>query len=234
MKLKALIAEFLGTFCLLFALVGAAVMCQLTPLVGERAGTTTLLIVALAQGLAVAVCGSALGHISGGHFNPAVSLGLAVGKKISFVTMIGYWIAQFAGAIAGTYAVSFAAPVDQFTSANAAAPTLYSYTQSTQGLVLEIIGTFFLVLVVFGTAVDKRGPKVGAWFIGLTLSTMVLAFGPLTGGSMNPARWFGPSLIVGGIQEPLVYFGGPLIGGVLAALVYTQVLAKGEMDDTPA
>lgn len=75
---------------------------------------------------------------------------------------------------------------------------------------------------------------MGAWFIGLTLTTMVLAFGPLTGGSMNPARWFGPSLIVGGIQEPLVYFGGPLIGGVLAALVYTQVLAKGEMDDTPA
>ena len=121
MKLKALIAEFLGTFCLLFALVGAAVMCQLTPLMGERAGTLTLLIVALAQGLAVAVCGSALGHISGGHFNPAVSLGLALGKKISFVTMIGYWIAQFAGAIAGTYAISFAAPPDQFSSANAAA-----------------------------------------------------------------------------------------------------------------
>lgn len=231
MKLKALIAEFVGTFCLLFALVGAAVSCQLTPVTGERAGTITLLIVALAQGLAIAVCGSALGHVSGGHFNPAVSLGMALSKKLSIVSMVGYWIAQFAGAIAGTYAVGFAFPEDAFTSANAAAPALHILTEPTQGLFLEAVGTFFLTLVVFGTAVDKRASKVGAWFIGLTLTTMVLAFGPLTGGSMNPARWLGPSLINSAIEEPLVFFVGPLIGGALAALLYTQILAKGEMDE---
>ncbi|MCC7433229.1 MAG: aquaporin [Methanoregulaceae archaeon] len=234
MKLKALIAEFVGTFCLLFALVGAAVSCQLTPVTGERAGTVTLLIVALAQGLAIAVCGSALGHVSGGHFNPAVSLGMALTKKMGFVSMIGYWIAQFAGAIAGTYAVSFAMPEDAFSSSNAAAPALYILAQPTQGLFLEAVGTFFLTLVVFGTAVDRRASKVGAWFIGLTLTTMVLAFGPVTGGSMNPARWLGPSLINGAIEEPLVFFVGPLIGGALAALLYSQVLAKGEMDEAPA
>jgi MIP family channel proteins len=234
LKLKALIAEFVGTFCLLFALVGAAVSCQLALVTSERAGVTSLFIVALAQGLAIAVCGSALGHVSGGHFNPAVSLGMALTKQMGFVPMIGYWIAQFAGAIAGTFAVSYAMPEDAFTSVNAAAPALHILAQPTQGLVLEIIGTFFLTLVVFGTAVDKRASKMGAWFIGLTLTTMVLAFGPLTGGSMNPARWLGPSLIVGGIEEPLVFFVGPLIGGALAALLYSQVLAKGDMDETPA
>lgn len=230
MKLKALIAEFIGTFCLLFAGVGAAVMCQLTPLTGERAGTVTLLIVALAHGLAIAVCGSALGHISGAHFNPAVSLGLAIGKKIDLVSMVGHWIAQVAGAIAGTYAVKFAAPSDPFESLNAAVPSLYILTQPNQGLLLETIGTFFLVLVVFGTVVDKRATKMGAWFIGLTITTMILTFGPLTGGSVNPVRWFGPSLMNGVFENPLVYVAGPLLGGAVAAVLYMYVLAKGEMD----
>jgi MIP family channel proteins len=228
LKLKALIAEFIGTFCLLFAGVGSAIACD-KELSGV--GPTSLLLVSLAHGLAIAICVSAMGHISGGHFNPAVSLGLAIGKKLDVVSLIGYWIAQLAGAIAGTVLVQFAFPSDIVVSHTSGTPALHLLTQSSQGMILEAVAVFFLVLVVFGTAVDKRGSKTMApWIIGMTITAMMLTLGATTGGSINPARWFGPSMITSMFVNPEVYFLGPLIGGALAALVYTQVLAKGDMD----
>lgn len=231
MKLKALIAEFIGTFCLLFAGVGSIVICDRTL---GAVGPASLAVVALAHGLAIAVCGSALGHVSGGHFNPAVSLGLMIAKKVDVGTMLAYWVAQALGALLGTFAVQFTMPDDIVTTVRLGVPDLHLLTSPTQGLVLEALGTFFLVLVVFGTAVDKRGPKAGAWFIGLTITAMIFTFGPLTGTGINPARWLGPSAMIQSFQNPLVYVVGPMIGAVLAAVLYTQLLAKGEMDEDAA
>lgn len=228
MKLKALVAEFIGTFCLLFAGVGSIVICDRTL---SAVGPASLVVVALAHGLAIAVCGSALGHISGGHFNPAVSLGMLISKQIDVVTMLGYWAAQVVGAIFGTFAVQATMPGDPVISVRLGVPDLHLQTTPTQGMALEAMGTFFLMLVVLGTAVDRRGPKTGAWFIGLTITAMIFTFGPLTGTGINPARWLGPSVMTQGFGNPLVYVVGPLLGAALAALVYTQLLAKGEMDE---
>ncbi len=229
MKLKALIAEFIGTFALLFAGVGAQMACMAAAVGGERTGVSTLLVVALAHGIAIAVCGSALGHISGGHFNPAVSLAMVVAKKLDFLSMIGYWIAQFAGAVVAVILVRATTITDNFDSAMGALPQVSTTIEPMQGAMLEAIGTFFLVLVIFGTAVDKRGPKMGAWFIGLTITAMIFAFGPMTGTAINPARWFGPALQQMFFDNAWVYLVGPFGGAVLAAIIYTMVLApKGD------
>lgn len=235
MKLKALIAEFIGTFALLFAGVGSAMACMAGGAAGEKAGVPSLLIVALAHGLAIAVCGSALGHISGGHFNPAVSLAMVVGKKLDFLSMIGYWIAQLAGSVVAVVVVKSSTLLDNFESANGAVPQVSTIIDPINGFALEAIGTFFLVLVIFGTAVDKRGPKMGAWFIGLTITTMILAFGPMTGTGINPARWFGPALIRSFFDNAWVYTVGPFVGAVVAALLYCRVLApEGVADEATA
>ncbi len=234
MKLNALIAEFIGTFALLFAGVGSAMACMTGAAAGEKAGVPALLIVALAHGLAIAVCGSALGHVSGGHFNPAVSLAMVVGKQLSFVSMIGYWIAQFAGAVVAVFIVKMTTLGDSFESANGAVPQVSAIIDPVHGFLLEAIGTFFLVLVIFGTAVDKRAPKAGAWFIGLTITTMILAFGPMTGTGINPARWFGPALVRAFFDNAWVYTVGPFVGAVVAALLYCKVLAPEGVSDAAA
>lgn len=234
MKPKALIAEFIGTFALLFAGVGSAVMLMAIP---KAEGASVHLMVALAHGLAIAVCGSALGHISGGHFNPAVSFGMMLAKKLKPVDMVGYWLAQFAGAIVAVFVLQFATlgpgVSDFFDTANGGIPSI-RMVSSTAAMVLEALGTFFLMLVVFGTAVDKRGPKVGAWFIGMTITAMIFTFGPVTGCSINPARWFGPALVRSLYIDATTYLVAPLIGAALAALLYKFVLAPEEMADEPS
>lgn len=231
MKLKALIAEFIGTFALLFAGVGSIVMVNfMVP--NEPKSAASLIIVALAHGLAIAVCGSAMGHISGGHFNPAVSLGMAVARKIDFMTMIGYWIAQFAGGIVGTFmvmkAVDSPGAKDYFDTINGGLPEVNALITSSSAMLLEGIGTFFLVLVVLGTCVDRRAAKMGAWYAGLTITMMILTFGPLTGGSINPARWFGPALVRSLLTDLPVYLAGPAVGAILAAIIYAYLLAPEE------
>jgi aquaporin Z len=233
MKPRALIAEFIGTFALLFAGVGSAVMLLAIPNVDD---TSKHLMIALAHGLAIAVCGSALGHISGGHFNPAVSFGMLLAKKIDLKTMLGYWLVQFAGAIVAVVCIKFATTgpgvSDLFDTAIGGIPGI-RMVSTTSAMMLEAIGTFFLMLVVFGTAVDRRGPKAGAWFIGMTITTMIFTFGTVTGGSINPARWLGPAVVQMLFIDAATYIVGPLIGAALAALLYKFVLAPEEMADEP-
>ena len=209
-----LLAEFIGTFALVF--IGVSAICNDAGLVG----------VALAHGLTIAVMVSAMGHISGGHFNPAITLGAFVGKKISLNESIRYVVAQLLGAILAAFLVKIIFPSFAWGSVKLGTPMLSSTTDFGTGVVMELILTFFLVLVVYGTVIDARAPRVGGLFIGLTITLDILAGGPLTGASMNPARAFGPALVGGYWDQHLVYWIGPLLGGALAGFVYPRWLGK--------
>jgi len=216
--MKAYLAEAIGTFALIFIGVGA---------ISNQPYGGDLLAVALAHGLTIAVMVSATGSISGGHLNPAVTFGAWVGNKISTPEALKYGIAQLLGALFAGIAASYV-----FGEVAVLKGTPSLNVSWFQGFSLEAITTFFLVFVVFGTAIDPRGPKIGGLAIGLTITLGILAIGPLTGGAMNPARVFGPALAsrsllsVGAIQEHLVYWCGPLVGGGAAGLLYGRYLIK--------
>lgn len=222
--LKQCVAEGIGTFTLIFIGVGAIYNLGSVP--------GGLLGIALAHGLAIAVMVSATGGISGGHLNPAVTFGLLVGGKIDLGKTIAYWTAQLAGATAagllcvwllGGGAVAGGTPdIPQGGSTPAGIPVV----SVGQAIAVEAVLTFFLVFVVYGSAVDVRAPKIGGLAIGLTVALDILFGGPLTGAAMNPARTFGPALASGHWNNHLVYWIGPLLGGALAGLIYGRFLIK--------
>ncbi len=211
-KLRPCIAEAIGTFALIFVGIGAI-----------KAAGSDLLAVALAQGLTIAVFVSATGHISGGHLNPAVTLGALVGGKIRPADAVLYWISQLLGAWLAALLCLF---LFDRSVVVAGTPQLGVGVDSTKGIVIEAILTFFLVFVVYGTAIDPRGPKIGGLAIGLTVALDILFGGPLTGAAMNPARVFGPALAAGFWSHHLVYWVGPLLGGGVAGLLYGGLLLK--------
>ena len=220
--LKQCVAELIGTFTLIFIGVGAIYNANGTSGMG-------LLGVALAHGLAIAVMVSATGAISGGHLNPAVTLGVYVGGKIDLPKAIAYWISQLVGAtVAGILLVNLLGNDTQSGAQIVAAgtPDLGANVTKMQGVMIEAVLTFFLVFVVYGTAVDARAPKIGGLAIGLTITLDILFGGPLTGAAMNPARTFGPALASAHWNNHLVYWIGPLLGGALAGLVYGRFLIK--------
>jgi aquaporin TIP len=232
--MKLAVAEAIGTFALIFigvlSISGAKIA-------GAPDTLTNLASIGLAHGLTIAVMVAALGAISGGHFNPAVTFGFVLTGRMSPAAGLMYWLAQLAGAsvAAGILAMLFGSgPVSSGT------PDLAPSVGFAAGVVVEAITTFFLVLVVFGTAVDERAPKaVYPLAIGLTVALDIMAAGPLTGAAMNPARTFGPALASGHWTNHLVYWVGPLLGGGLAALVQHFVLmerppAAAEVASTPA
>lgn len=218
MKIQALVAEFVGTFALIF--VGVLTLANLA---GADSGTM-LLGAAFAQGLAIACLVAATAAISGGHLNPAVSLGLFVGKKIDSLTLVTYWAAQCLGAVVAALCAKACLYGDAGVFVKNGTPALGKMTNAPQAMLAEGIATFFLVFVVYGTAVDKRAPKVGGLFIGLTVTMGIFAIGPLTGGALNPARWIGPALVSGSLGNAVVYIAGPLLGGAVAGLLYANVL----------
>jgi MIP family channel proteins len=179
-------AEFIGAFALTFFGVGAIMV-----------GSAGLLGVALAQGLAIGLMVTALGHISGGHFNPAITLGFVVTRRIDPRLAIVYWFNQFAGACVAALLLWWIFPADAIAPTRLGAPILHPAIGNGAGLVLEAIMTAFLVIAVFATAVDPRGAfkAVAGFGIGLVITMDVLAGGPLTGAAMNPARAFGPELV---------------------------------------
>ncbi|MBI3853696.1 MAG: MIP family channel protein [Verrucomicrobia bacterium] len=220
--LKQCVAELIGTFTLIFIGVGAIYNDGSNANVG-------LLGIALAHGLAIAVMVSATGAISGGHLNPAVTLGVYVGGKMDLPKAIAYWISQLVGAtVAGIMLVNLLGNAAQSGAQIVAAgtPDLGANVTKMQGIMIEAVLTFFLVFVVYGTAVDARAPKIGGLAIGLTVALDILFGGPLTGGAMNPARTFGPALASAHWNNHLVYWIGPMLGGALAGLVYGRFLIK--------
>ena len=220
MNTKALVAEFIGTFTLIFIGVGAIAADYLS---GGKLGLTGI---ALAHGLAIAVMVSATAAVSGGHLNPAVTIGLWTAKKIDTANAIGYVFIQCLGAICAAGLIKFVIPAQALAAVGMGTPSLGAGITPSMGLVAEIVLSFFLVFVVYGTGVDTRGPKCGGLFIGLTVALDILMGGPVSGAAMNPARHLGPALLGGGLQHIWIYWLGPIIGGVLAAQIYKTQLEK--------
>src|SRR5580692_4539961 len=221
---QKLTAEFIGTFALIF--FGAGAVCVDMQLRTNATGGIGLLAIALAHGLAIAIMVSALGHISGGHFNPAVTIGFWVTKKLSTLDTLFYWLAQLAGAAA--FLLRAVIPEEVWRSVALGTPELMRDFPSWAGLALEATTTFFLVFVFFATAVDERGAfrAIAGFGIGLTIALGIIVAGPYTGGALNPARAFGPALASHHWLNQLIYWVGPLGGGFLAGLVYDSVFLK--------
>lgn len=211
-QLRPLLAEFIGTFALVFIGIGAI----------KTAGHDVLAI-ALANGLTVAAFASATMHISGGQFNPAVTLGLICGGQMRWIEGVRYWIAQLAGATAAALICFNLFTRDVVVMGT---PQLAIDLNPGQGILVEALLTFFLVFVVYGTAVDRRGRGLAGLAIGATVTLDVLFGGPLTGAAMNPARVFGPALAAGFWKAHHVYWLGPLIGGAAGGLVYRIFMEK--------
>jgi len=206
------VAEFVGAFTLIFIGGGAGIV-----------SGQDIVAVALANGLAIGIMVSNLGHISGGHFNPAITLGFLATRRITIQLAVAYWIAQFLGAIVA------AAILRGFFhhAVICAVPHAPSFGAG-KGFVLELILTFFLVWAVWATAVDPLGAfkSIAGLAIGLTISIDVLMGGPLTGAAMNPARAFGPQLVSGNWGEGWIYYLGPPLGALLAAFVYEYLYLR--------
>ncbi len=217
--MRHFISEFVGTFALVFVGGGAIIVSRMPD------ASVGLVEVALAHGIIYAVMVSALMRISG-HFNPAVTLGFVVTRRINGPMAGIYLAAQLLGAIAAAYALKAGTPDQLFETARGGGQVVAIDITSTQALLLETIATFFLVFVVFGTAVDPKGPNVGGFAIGLTIAAGYLAIGPLTGASMNPARSFGPAFATQIWEGQLIYWLGPLIGGALGALLYDRFFIR--------
>lgn len=218
MNFKAILAEFIGTFALIFVGVGAIAGNYL------NGGSTGLVGIALAHGLTIAVMASATAAISGGHLNPAVTIGLLCTRKIDLINAFGYVISQCTAAVFAVILLKLCIPSEALAAVGMGTPALSPNISVSMGLLTEIILTFFLVFVICGTAVDKRAPQVGGLFIGLTVTLDILIGGPITGAAMNPARYLGPALIGGGLQHFWLYWIGPVAGGILAAVTYTRYL----------
>ena len=208
-------AELIGTFLLTF-IGGAAIINGQAGLIG----------VALAHGLTVALVISALGHISGAHINPAVTVGFLVTKKMEMKEGVVYIAAQMAGAVLA--AVMLKQFVPGAMNAALGGQSLAADVSTGSAVVIEALLTFFLVTAIFGTAVDERGTfkAIAGFGIGLVVTADILAGGPLTGASMNPARSFGPALVSGQWGDQMVYWIGPLLGGAVAAVVYNSLFMK--------
>ncbi|HEV7967970.1 MAG TPA: MIP family channel protein [Candidatus Acidoferrales bacterium] len=220
-KPQKLVAEFVGTFALIF--FGAGSICADQYLRTSSNGQIGLglLGIALAYGLAMGIMVTSLGHVSGGHFNPAITIGFWVTRKLSTFDAVAYWIAQLAGGVSAAYVLR-QLPVDVWGPVQLGTPDLANGISRTNGIIFEAIMTFFLVFVVFATAVDERGvfDKVAGFTIGLTI-TMGSLFGePFTGAALNPARAFGPALAANHWTNHGVYWIGPMTGGVAAGWLY--------------
>jgi aquaporin Z len=207
-------AEFVGAFALVFIGVGSIAL------------DNDLLGVALAHGLAIGIMASAVGHISGGHFNPAVTFGFLVTRRIPPRLALAYLGAQLAGAVAAMLVLRGAFSPDS--SLDGGVPQLGDGVGAASGLLLEIVLTFFLVWVIFATAADPRGAfkSIAGLAIGLTITMDILAGGPLTGAAMNPARAFGPELVQDIWSDAWLYWVAPFIGAALAALSYEHLYLR--------
>ena len=212
---KKALVEALGTF--LFVLLGAGAVVAAS---FAGAGSSSLLIIALANGIGLALAISLAMGISGGHINPAVTIAMLVNGKINVKDAVAYILAQLTGAVLAGAVLLLMYPRAVGLPVHYGAPALSASTSILAGIGIEAVMTFFLVIVVFLTAVDKRAPKIAGFGIGLTVFLDVLVGGPLTGAAMNPARAIGPALASGYLSSWYVWWIGPIIGAIIAALVY--------------
>jgi MIP family channel proteins len=225
---KNFIAEFVGTFALVFVGGGAIMMAQHT-----NSGAA-LLQIALAHGLILALMVSAFMNVSGGQLNPALTIGLLVARRITPTVAGVHIVAQLTGAVVAALALKMTMPTALFAATQAGGQSIALEITATQAIILEAIATFFLMTVVYGTAVSSAAPKIGGLAIGLTIAAGILAIGPLTGGSMNPARSFGPAIVSGVLAGQIVYWVGPIVGAIAAAMLWEFGILAGDRKAPPA
>ena len=211
---QRLAAEAVGAFTLIFIGAGS--------IVAAGVAGSGLLGVAVAHGLAIGVMVSAVGHVSGGHFNPAVTVGAWVTRRMGSGAAVAYVMAQLAGATLGALGLRWLFPGQLWEPVALGTPQVSPGIADWQAIALEAVLTFFLVWVVFATALDPEGSfgKIAGLAIGFTITMDILVGGPFTGAAMNPARSFGPAIVSGELTGMWVYFLGPVIGGTIAALAY--------------
>ena len=227
----ALVAEFIGSFALTFVGIMAIFAANLGP--ADASPAAKLLAIALAHGLVLAVMVTACMPTSGGHINPAITIGFLITGKIKPAAAIAYIVIQLAGGVVAALAVlALFGPDGGHNVVVSGTPNLGKDPAGTPvrpvvAFLAEVIATFFLAFAVWGTAADPRARNVGGFAIGLTIAFDILAIGPLTGASMNPQRSFGPTLVAGGSElwrNHWVYWAGPIAGAALASLIYHLVL----------
>lgn len=224
------VAELVGTFILVFGGTAVAVGAILSsPTAGEAYDS---LAVALAFGLTLVAVVAAVGHVSGAHVNPAVTLAMAATGKFSWKLVPVYVVAQLVGAVLAALAtwLTFGPPARS--EANLAATYPAQGVGDLQAFFVEVLITFVLVFVVMAVATDSRAPAaIAPVAVGFALAVGVFIAGPVTGGAVNPARALGPMLVAGDLTSAWLYILGPLVGGVLAAFLYDRLLTQPESPD---
>lgn len=219
------LAELIGTFILVFT--GIAVACAAAlglPIAGDPYDS---LAIALAFGLTLAGIVAAIGHVSGAHVNPAVTLGLAATGKFPWRLVGPYIGAQLGGAILAGLAAWAVFGGDARSEAKLGATYPTDAATIGQAFIAEILITFILVFIILAVATDERAPSQAAPFaVGVALFAGVLIAGPISGGGVNPARSLGPMIVAGDLSAFWLYIVGPVIGGVAAAFLYDRVVSQ--------
>lgn len=204
-KFRQFLAEFIGTFFLIFIGVGSVAV-----------GENSLIEISLAFGFVVAASIFALGNISGSHINPAVTISFWIYGLIGFSQVILYTIAQVLGAISGGFAILFFMGVEHGLGVTTLAPQI----SSIKGMLIEALATFVLIFTVYGSSVGKGATKMAGFVVGFTVSAIIFATAPLTDAALNPARALGPALVAGDLTDLWVYLVGPVLGGIVAAFTF--------------
>jgi aquaporin Z len=215
---RRLLAEAFGTYTLIFFGAGAVLTNYLPK------SDFGLLGIALAHGIALALGVTATMNISGGHVNPAITLGMLAVKRIDVKAAAAYILAQLAGACLAAVTLKLVLPSAVTTAMVLGTPRIASMVTIGQATAIEAVLTFFLMSAVMGTAVSAAAPKVAGFGIGLMLFIGILIGGPLTGAALNPARAFGPALVAGHWVGHLAYWIGPVVGAVVAAFFWEKLL----------
>lgn len=215
---RRLVAEFFGTFMLVFFGAGAVLTTNFPK------ADFGLLGIALAHGIALAIGVTATMAISGGHLNPAVTAGMLAIRRIDAKTAGLYIAAQLLGAVIAAMALQFLLPSGVTKVLALGTPALAVNITLGKAIAIEAILTFFLMSAVLGTAVSPEAPKIAGFGIGLTLFIAILFGGPLTGAALNPARAFGPALVSGQWLSQAVFWVGPILGALVGAFLWEKVL----------
>ncbi|MES2124250.1 MAG: aquaporin [Gemmatimonadota bacterium] len=216
------IAEVYGTFILVFFGCGAVIMESFPT---ARFG---LMGIALVHAIALSIAITATMAISGGHLNPAVTVGLWSTRRLPAADAFVYVMAQLAGALLAAFTARALFPAGVAKFVLWGTPTIYAGITPTMAVAWEALLTFFLVSAVMATVVSKSAPRVGGFAVGLTLFFAIMVGGPFTGAALNPARAFGPAVVSGNMQSLGIYFLGPLLGGLVAAQLWSRVLLQRE------
>jgi aquaporin TIP len=220
--LQQAVAEFIGPFALVFLGAGAIIM----------TGGDNLVAIGLAHGLAIGLMITAAGHISGGAYNPAVTIGLAIARKLTPQQAVVYIVAELAGAVTAALALKAIFPKAFRNAVELGVPQVGGAFEPSAALLAEIILTFFLMYVIFGAAVDQRSNKsIAGLAIGLTITADIFALGGVSGAAMNPSRHFGPALVQNLWTDAWIWYVGPIAGAALAAIVYNWVLLDEDESD---